>query len=141
MEQSARLYHCASCHLQTIVCSFCDRNNIYCGPRCSRAARVRSCHLACQRYQKSLRGRHKHAKRQQRYRERLRKKVTHQSSPVLPPHAVLPPKPNERISEKVQGLVHCHFCGKSCSLFLRRGYVRHSRQPVPLRSSLWPLAP
>ena len=141
MELSARLYNCVGCHILVTICSPCDRNNIYCGSTCSRAARARSCYLACQRYQKSLRGRHKHAKRQQRYRERLKKKVTHHTSPVLPPRVVLPRKPNERISEAVKDHLHCHFCGNPCSAFLRRDYLRRSGKNSLRRSSSWPLAP
>ena len=141
MEQSARMYNCVGCHRQITLCSACDRNNIYCGSTCAHAARVRSCHLACQRYQKSLRGRHKHAARQQQYRDRLRKKVTHHTSTVLPPRVVLPKQLNERMLVAIKGYLHCHFCGKPCSLFLRRSYLRHSRQHLPYRSSAWPFAP
>jgi len=134
MELSARLYNCARCHDQVIICSPCDHNNIYCGSTCSRAARVQSCQLASHRYQRTLRGRQKHAGRQRRYRERLKNKVTHHSSPVLPPRVVLPRQPNERTSEVLNGHYHCHFCGKPCSPLLRRGYLRH----LSLRSSSWP---
>lgn len=137
MELSARLYNCVRCHVQVIICSYCDRNNIYCGSACSRAARIRSCCFASQRYQKSLRGRHQHAKRQRRYRARQKNKVTHQPSPVLPPRVVLPAKPNERVSATTQENLHCYFCEKCCSPFLRRDYLRHSSP----RSSSWPLAP
>lgn len=141
MELSTRLYNCVRCHIQVIICSPCDRNNIYCGSTCSRVARVRSCYLACQRYQKSLRGRHKHAERQQRYRVRLKKKVTHHTSPVLLPRVVLPQRPNERNSAAAEGHLHCHFCGKPCSPFLRRDYLRQSGRHSAPRSSSWPLAP
>lgn len=143
MELSARLYNCAACHSQIIICSHCDRNHIYCGSACSRAARVRSCYLAGSRYQLSFRGRLKHAQRQRRYRERIKIKVTHHSSPVLPPRDVLPKLPNKPISdsEAVSRHYHCHFCGGSCSLFLRRGFLRHLGQDSSPRSPSWPLAP
>lgn len=134
MEPSARLYNCARCYCQVILCSACDRNNIYCGSTCSRTARAQSCYLAGNRYQRTLRGRQKHSDRQRRYRERLKKKVTHHTSPLLPPHVVLPRQPNERISESLRGHYHCHFCGKPCSLHFRLNYLRHSSP----RSSSWP---
>lgn len=141
MELSGRLYNCARCHMLVIICSPCDHNNIYCGSTCSLAARVQSCYLASCRYQHTLRGRKKNAERQRRYRERVRKKVTHHTSPVLPPRVVVPRKPNERILEAVNGHFHCHFCGKPCSPFLRRGYLHDSLQNLPPLSSSWPLAP
>jgi hypothetical protein len=67
--------------------------------------------------------------------------VTHHTSPDLPPHDVLPRKPNERTSEVMSRHYYCHFCGKSCSSLLRRGYLRNSRHHSPSRSSSWPLAP
>jgi hypothetical protein len=141
MELSGRLYNCVSCYALVVICSPCDRNNIYCGSTCSGAARRRSCAMAAKRYQKSHRGRMKHAERQRHYRGRQTTKVTHHSSPVLPPRAVLPPEPNKLISGAVNGHLHCHFCGKPCSPFLRRGFLRHSGQNSPPRSASWPLAP
>lgn len=134
MELSARLYNCARCHSQVVICSPCDRNNIYCGSTCSRTARAQSCQLASHRYQCTLQGRLKHAARQRHYRERLKNKVTHHSSPVLPPHVVLPRQPNERIPVDLSGHDHCHFCGKLCSPYVRREYLRHSSY----RPSFWP---
>jgi hypothetical protein len=133
MELSARLYNCVRCHIQVIICSPCDRNNIYCGSTCSRAARQTSCKMASKRYQKTHRGRLKNAERQRRYRRHQKNKVTHHSSPVLPPHVVLPGQSYERISEALSGHYHCHFCGKPCSPLFRSDYLRHSWS----RSSFW----
>ena len=141
MEVSLRLFNCVSCHALITICSPCDHNNIYCGSTCSGAARRKSCAMAANRYQKSHRGRLKHATRQRHYRVRQKNKVTHHSSPVLPPHAVLPSKPNEPISGALRGHLHCHFCGKLGSPFLRRGFLRHSGQNSPPSSASWPLAP
>lgn len=141
MELSARLYNCAGCNTLVTICSHCDRNNIYCGSTCSRAARIRLCSLASQRYQKTCRGRHKHAERQRAFRERQKNKVTHHTSPVLPPRVVLPAKPNERILGAMKDYRHCHFCRKPVSLFLRRGYLRYAEKNSLSRSSFWPSAP
>ena|SRR3989338_11394003 len=141
MELSGRLFNCVRCHALVTICSPCDHNNIYCGSTCSRAARLKSCSMASKRYQKSHRGRLKHAARQRHYRGRQKIKVTHHSSPVLPSHAVLPPQPNELISEAMSSQPRCHFCKKLCSPFLRRGFLRHSGQNSSPRSATWPLAP
>jgi len=141
MDLSARLYNCVCCHIQVIICSPCDRNNIYCGSTCSRAARQKSCSMASERYQKSYRGRLMHAERQRHYRGRQKIKVTHHSSLISPPHAVLPPEPKERISGTTKNHLLCHFCGKPCSPFLRREFLRLSGHNPPPRSASWPLAP
>ena len=72
MGNAARLFSCASCRRQVVLCRRCDHGNIYCSRSCSDRARRRSMRLAGQRYQNSRRGRHKHAERQRRYRERRR---------------------------------------------------------------------
>ena len=75
MESTARLYNCARCHCQVIICSYCDRGNIYCDKSCADLARKTSLRKAGKRYQRSYRGRLKHAERQRHYRARC-KKVT-----------------------------------------------------------------
>ena len=42
MQSSARLFNCARCRCQVVICSHCDRGNIYCGKRCSETARRQS---------------------------------------------------------------------------------------------------
>ena len=42
MQSSARLFNCARCRCQVVICSHCDRGNLYCGKRCSQAARRQS---------------------------------------------------------------------------------------------------
>ena len=42
MQSSARLFNCARCRCQVVICSHCDRGNIYCGKRCSQTARRQS---------------------------------------------------------------------------------------------------
>jgi len=75
MQSSARLFNCARCRCQVVICSYCDRGNIYCGKRCSETARRQSRREASGRYQKTRRGRLSHAERQRRYRQRRRQKV------------------------------------------------------------------
>lgn len=123
-----------------VICSLCDRGNIYCGSMCSVQSRILNHRIANQKYQRSLKGRLKHAQRQRQYRERKKataKKVTDAGSPVLPPDDVLPARPDERPSRQIS-TAHCHFCGERASLFLRSGFLRHYVTDV---SSSWPLAP
>jgi len=70
MDQPARLYLCARCRVQVVLCSRCDRGNRYCGASCWREARTEARRQAAQRYQRSWRGRIAHARRSQRWRQR-----------------------------------------------------------------------
>jgi hypothetical protein len=137
---SARFYSCARCHRQVVICSYCDRGNIYCGTTCSQQARTLNHRRANQNYQKSQKGRQKHAQRQRRYRERQKKKVTEQGSSHLPPNDLLLGEPNKDKSRT--GTTCCYVCGEPVSPFLRNGYLRHHKQErsSPYSSS-WPLGP
>lgn len=125
MEPVARLYLCVRCQCQVMICSDCDRGNIYCGPVCSRAARACSRRRTAHVYQKSLRGRHQHAERQRRYRQRQTEKVTHQGSLNESFTDLLPHEPVNEAEKPSTMLTHCHFCGKSCSSFVRRLFLEH----------------
>jgi hypothetical protein len=85
---SARLFMCAECHAQALICSCCDRGQIYCVGDCAAHARRRSERDAGRRYQTSRRGRLAHAERTRRYRVRC-KNVTHHGSPLSPPDDLL----------------------------------------------------
>ena len=76
MELSSRLFNCALCHIQCVICSPCDNGQIYCSPDCSRSARKKSCNEGEKRYQQTPKGKLNHALRQKRYRERECKIVT-----------------------------------------------------------------
>jgi hypothetical protein len=78
MPATGRLYVCARCRVQVIVCCRCDRGQIYCDGDCSLAARQSSVQEAS-RYQRSRNARLAHAERMRRYRTRLNS-VTHQGS-------------------------------------------------------------
>ena len=125
METDARLFNCVRCHRQVVICSHCDRGNIYCGPGCARSARSGSVRAAGCRYQNSRRGRFSHAARQQRYRQRQKQKVTHQGSPASPPDDSIDARSKRCFSpsEPPEGggneRIVCHFCGRICSPFLR----------------------
>ena len=68
MDQPARLYLCARCRVQVILCSRCDRGNRYCGRPCRHQARAEARRQTAQRYQRSWHGRIAHARRSRRWR-------------------------------------------------------------------------
>ncbi len=81
MSATGRLFLCARCRVQVVLCSRCDHGNVYCSQDCARTSRRASMRAAGQRYQTSRAGRFAHAERARRYRAR-RKNVTHQGSPA-----------------------------------------------------------
>lgn len=129
MCDSARLYHCARCQRQVIICRYCDRGNIYCAAGCALQSREEKQREAAQRYQFSLNGRRSHALRQQHYRQRQREKVTHQGSPNLTAYDLLITEPETVTSRrkfpflKKSGDIFCHFCGFRCGEYLRISFL------------------
>ncbi len=126
MEKTARLYYCALCRTQVIICSDCDRGNIYCLNGCAQHARQSSLKTAGKRYQNTFNGRCRHAARQQRYRAR-QEKVTHQGSQTVSLDSCFQPT---NIVLKTDKTVHhsathghCHCCQQSVSAFLRADYL------------------
>ena len=82
-DAPARMFLCACCRAQVVVCSHCDRGQRYCAGGCSGRTRQRLQREAGRRYQRSRLGRHKHAQRMRRWRDRRSthaNKVTHQGS-------------------------------------------------------------
>lgn len=72
------------CGRGVLLCPLCDFEQArYCGPECRQSARRARQREFGARYQRSRRGRRKHALRQRRYVAQLRsrKKVTHQTAP------------------------------------------------------------
>ena len=134
MCRSARLFHCARCRRQVVICSHCDRGKIYCGQGCARTARRQSQRAAARRYQRTRRGRFAHAARQRRYRQRRGAKVTHQGSPPRRADETLPTESRTSAHRgaspgaDADGDLRCYLCGRRCSPFLRQGYLR--RRPT-----------
>lgn len=130
MNPSARLYHCARCHAQVILCRHCDRGNIYCADGCASHARTLSQRRAAQRYRSTRSGRFCNAERQRRFRVRQQQKVTHQGSPspfglallvlTLCEQAIR----RERPYGRADTALHCHVCHRECDPFLRRDFLR-----------------
>jgi len=131
MSPSARLFHCARCHRQVILCRACDRGHVYCGKGCAQAARRASVQRAGIRYRRTRRGRLSNAERQHRYRAR-RQKVTHHRSVAPPPPAVLADsaaragRPAFRTRPDGPTAIRCHRCGREVDPFLRRDYLHTS---------------
>jgi len=143
MDASARLFHCARCHCQVILCRRCDRGHVYCANGCAQQARRDSLRCAGARYRVSRRGRLCNAARQRRFRAR-QQKVTHHGSAAVAASAVLTMAltlPDEAAcngGERRTEAIHCHRCGEACSPFLRRDFLRSTARvrdppgsPVP----------
>jgi len=128
MKQSSRLFNCVSCCTQTVVCSDCDRGQIYCGKFCSQTARLQLHRAADKRYQESFKGRMKHALRQQRYRE-SKKIVTDQGSTPVMESVVLISVEVPCFEPEIQSMVACnvcHFCKKPGTSFFRFGFLQQT---------------
>ena len=122
MEPPPRRYLCACCHIPVLVCSRCDRGNRYCKD-CAPKQRSSCVRAAGQRYQASRHGRHTHAQRQRRYRDK-RAKVTHQGSPPLALPALLPTDAAVIVLDVQPASWQCHFCCCDCGEFVRIDFLR-----------------
>lgn len=133
--RTARLYYCQRCHQQVVLCSSCDRGNIYCFSGCAATARREKCQQANQRYRSSYRGRRYAAQRQADWRQRRReeklsvaKKVTHQGIDAGVADDVLPATSDTALCmQKADAPLLCHGCGQRVSRFLRREWIRYPR--------------
>lgn len=151
-DANGRFFLCALCREQVLICSRCDRGQIYCAAGCRFEARRSRRRDAARRYQSSRPGRFKHAARSRRYRAR-HKIVTHHGSPAPPPDACVPEvmateqddtpvragtaameaaSPSLRRPGATFGRC-CHWCGQGCSPLVRRDHLRR-RQTVRFRS-------
>ncbi len=137
MEKSARLFKCTLCLRQVVICSQCDRGNIYCGQYCAQQARMESIREANQRYRMTFQGRLNHAACQQRYRQRQKQKVTDQGSVITTPDDLLFRETDKRIVKvkilvaKQNDLTICHFCGSQCSNSVRWNFLEWRSPPRP----------
>jgi hypothetical protein len=148
-DTPSRLFLCARCRTQVLVCGCCDRGQIYCADGCAREARREAHRAAGRRYRASFRGRLNHATRSERRRVR-QKNVTHQGSPPPPDDLVLsdaavaaghrPVTAMPAIVERFQGLRSpaarslrasascCHWCGRRCPPLVRIDSLRRGRR-------------
>jgi len=152
MDQPARLYLCARCRVQVVLCSRCDRGNRYCGRPCRHQAREEARRRTAQRYQRSWRGRMVHAQRSWRWRQRRAaatavggddaQNVTHQGSQPGVAAAPLAPWTHDSATHDSGGLSdtaaasapqpidgtscwYCRRCGAQQLARVRLGFVRH----------------
>jgi len=136
----ARLFLCAGCRTQALICSFCDRGQVYCAGDCAQRARRHTLRAAGQRYQNSHQGRRAHAARTARWRMH-QKNVTHHGSPQPAAHDVLSPSSPKDASDAAsrgdtprRATAHCHWCGRLRPGFVRQGFLRrrsHRRRAQP----------
>lgn len=124
---SARLFLCARCRQQVLVCSQCDRGQRYCSAACSQATRRERQRQARRRYAQSRAGRFNNAERQSRFRQRKRerqalrsKRVTDQGSADTSDDQILVPERVEKSSNASGG---CRFCGQICSALVRHSFL------------------
>jgi hypothetical protein len=136
MPDTGRLFLCARCSAQVVICRACDRGHIYCSPACSGQARRASLRAAGRRYQASRAGRFAHAERARRYRARC-KIVTHQGSAEPPGGDLLAvTAASGAVSARTDSAVsegagpRCHVCNARCAQALRLGFVRQRRLRV-----------
>jgi hypothetical protein len=155
MEQRpARLFVCARCRAQVLLCSHCDRGNRYCGRGCRREARDAARREAGRRYQRSHRGRMAHAARSRRWRRRRAEAahdVTHQGSQaeVRPAplaactedHTSALPAPCDKAPDVTPSAAlpsatppitppnwHCRRCAAPLPRWVRQGFLRRGRR-------------
>jgi hypothetical protein len=128
----ARFFLCARCRAQVLICSCCDRGQIYCAGGCAGLTRRERQRAAGRRYQASHRGRVAHALRARSYRAR-QKNMTHQGSPAPPPDDLVLPgsavTASEPSADARRWAWHCHWCGRRCSRFVRQEFLRRRRVP------------
>lgn len=152
MYEPGRMFLCGRCRAQVVLCSRCDRGNVYCGPGCAQARRRESVRAAGERYQDSRAGRFAHAARSRRYRVRCQN-VTHQGSVVtaadalLPAVAALPPPLPDTVnggtaitvpSPATAPTLRCSRCGAARASAVRLGWLRHRRRVAgPLTGAKW----
>lgn len=143
-----RVFTCARCQGEVVVCIGCDRGRRYCGSECSGQARRQAQQANGKRYQSSPAGSFAHARRSRRYRQRRRERLARQQS--LPPSQPSPlPSANSDASvgsqEPCAGGVlaaeldvapatgrdawrrSCCWCSRECQGVVRRDFPRRSR--------------
>lgn len=145
MDVCARLFLCARCRLQVMLCSSCDHGNRYCGSHCATLARKGYQKMASQRYQRTSKGCLNNAARQARSRLRISllkdqscEIVTHHPSHQTPVSDLLR-SAAARSAIRITG--HCHGCGKPCSSLVRISFFRRNMPGFRKNHPLWPQGP
>ena len=143
-DTCCRSFPCARCYRQTLVCSQCDRGQVYCGRECALEARRSNQRAARARYQASSRGREMHAERSRRYRARQRRVTDHgsiSSGLANQPAAAAPRAATAGVPVAVTASslrTSCHRCGKRASAFVRLDKIRRPRRRSIEKRSIRP---
>jgi hypothetical protein len=132
-EVSCRMFLCARCRCQVLVCLRCDRGQIYCTGTCGQEARRDKQREARRRYQTTPRGRAMHAERSRRYRARVGRVTDHgcvmeHETGLLRGLEVSEPLREPSSGRKAPGHTRCHHCGRFASSFLRLSALRPERR-------------
>jgi hypothetical protein len=136
-----RFFLCLRCREQVVICSRCDRGQVYCGRECASEVRRSRQREARRRYQASERGRQMHADRSRRYRARGRR-VTDQG-PILAATPGRQPEPAPAAAGAASAAVRaahpaiviavgrvsaCSRCGSPVSNMVRQSPIRRPRR-------------
>ena len=87
LDRPARLFLCAGCRVQVVLCSHCDRGNRYCSRSCWRQTHDLARREAACRYQRSRGGRVRHAARSHRWRQRTAQRAAEDGGADITVHA------------------------------------------------------
>jgi hypothetical protein len=131
-QASCRMFLCARCRSQVLICRRCDRGQIYCVGTCAQQARCDRQREARRRHQATPRGRAMHADRNRRYRARQHGVTDHSPSKKREPGLLPGMDVHAAVSEPSSGRSplrywSCHHCGQSASAFLRLSTLRPPR--------------
>ena len=131
-EASCRMFLCARCRSQVLVCRRCDRGQIYCVGTCAQEARRDRQREARRRYQATPRGRAMHAARSRRYRARGQCVTDHSPANEQKAGPLLELQVGEALSEPSRSRKsplqwRCHHCRRSTSEFVRLSPLRPRR--------------
>ena len=119
-----RIFECERCHAVVRICRHCDRGNRFCAT-CAPLARAEKQRKAGKKYQKTNNGRLNHKVRQEKYRDRLQKNVTHHGDLEISGERKSTMATKQRAREiHYEGPKHshpppsrpgrCDFCGRPC---------------------------
>jgi hypothetical protein len=132
-QTSCRMFLCARCRCQVLVCRRCDRGQIYCAGTCAQKTRHDRQREARRRYQATLRGRAMHAERSRRYRARHQRVTDHgltkpDNEGLSPPSNVDAVSSAPSFNRMPPTPPICHFCRLPSSAFLRLSTLLPGRQ-------------
>lgn len=151
-QACARIFLCARCRVQVVLCSRCDRGNRYCSVACSGASRRMGQREAARRYQRSPKGRTAHAARSRRWRDQQRALapaacddagVTHHGSPAAEVDAPLPSCQAQASTTPVSATApkFCRRCARTLLPWVRQGFLRRRRTAAGAHLAGWPPRP